>query len=107
MSYNKAGSSLQHLLNCLLNYLFSFCVYRGGSLIQNKDPRICQNCSRQRNQLFLSRGKPITAFPYFSIISRFQSDDKIMAIYKLCRPYYILVRGIEAPVLYIFLNCSA
>ena len=68
-------------LDSLLNKLFGFSIYCGGSLIEDQNARVFQD-STGNGDSFLWPRKPETPFEYVS--SYQQTHDKVMSIGGLC-----------------------
>ena len=83
MGYYECSSSHHQFIQCVLYYLFAFCIQRGSSFIKHKDLRILQNGTGNGNTLTLSAGKdnpPVTGHG-------FQSLRKILnEIFRIGRP---------------------
>ena len=87
--------------------LFSVCTSMPGScLIQNQNCRVTKQCSRKRNQLFLSLGKHGPTLPHLCFISFRHFPDKRIGTDNFSRFFNFLLCGIQFSVPDIICNCS-
>ena len=98
MSDYKAGTSLHQVIHGLLDQYLCPCIYRTCRLIQNQDLRICQNCPRDRQQLFLSLRHIVCFFIQFHIISARKCLHKLMHMSCLGCLDHFFIRCIQFSV---------
>ena len=86
--------------------LFIVHINIGSCLIQNQNCRVTKQCSRKRNQLFLSLGKHGPTLPHLCFISFRHFPDKRIGTDNFSRFFNFLLCGMQFSVPDIICNCS-
>ena len=104
MGNDEAGSALHEVIHCLLNLDFGSGIDGGGRLVQNHDPIVCQNCTGNGEQLFLSLGNIAGIFVQFHLVAVRQLADKAVRMGCLCSSNDFFIRCIQSAIADIFHN---
>src|ERR1044071_3796591 len=69
---NERRAAFSQIVQSFLDQRFRFAVKARGRLVENEDPRVSEQCSRDSDALTLAAGKLYAAF----------ADDRVIAIWE-------------------------
>jgi len=90
VSNNEGSSSFDKPVQSLTDEIFGFGVYVRGGVIQDKDPRVCEQGASYSQPLLLTAGECGTSFSYPGVIAIRETLDKVVKVSYFGYSYYLL-----------------
>src|ERR1044071_1378830 len=91
MSNDKGRTTLEQLIERLLDEALGPGVHAGSGFIQNEDARVCERGTRNRQQLTLSLREARAAFSQYCLIFLRQTFDERIGVSKLDGSHHFFV----------------
>ena len=106
MCNGKCRAPFHQTRNRRLNLLLGRCIQRRCGLIENENPRIVQNCPRDRYPLFFATRQTPAAFPHPHVITIGLFDDKLVCFGCHCGAHHLVKGRVWFAIGDIFGNCA-
>ena len=95
MGDNDQRFTFCQLINGMLQFIFIFRVCEGGSLVQNHDRCIFQDCPCYGKTLALTTGKPCPGVTGIRIVTFGETCNKFVTSGLRSRPLHFLVSSVR------------